>query len=376
MNLILTPVYRGYDVVKKMCQAIDAHTVYPYLHILIDDDSGIDEPFPVKASVKRRILLLRRDYLGVVHKNGLGQAIQLGYDWANQPYINEGMNSVPYDYTFLVEADVIVQKDWDKKMIDMVATLPPDWLTLDVQSTDFEGKLIHPTTNTPIIGHENKNLEIMQYPDFQSTLFNNKIFESGIKFSNFCAPFDTIFGQVSTNILNGRHFRTKLISVYHYLSQSTKYLPVLESPQRSPFIVVEAIKDIIKDKVVCDLGAACGDLLMEMKKYAKEVIGMEINKQRVSEAKKRGLNVIEGDVFKDKIPDADIYYIWIEKHLFASVPQVVKKGILILGADPAIGEDIVINKLNLDGYWIDVPYNEGEKHRQWGIFRLFVTEIK
>ena len=50
MILIITPVYRSYNIVKECCEAIDKHTVNSYLHILIDDDSGIDEPFPIKPS--------------------------------------------------------------------------------------------------------------------------------------------------------------------------------------------------------------------------------------------------------------------------------------------------------------------------------------
>ena len=52
---------------------------------------------------------------------------------------------------------------------------------------------------------------------------------------------------------------------------------VLKSPDRSPLVIAEAIKDIIEDKVVCDLGCAYGDLMIEMQKYAKEVIGVEVH---------------------------------------------------------------------------------------------------
>src|SRR3990167_8154390 len=143
MILIITPVYRSYHIVKEMCEAIDKHTVNPFLHILVDDDSSVDEPFPVKPSVNSRILMMKKDYEGMTRKTGEGQAIQLAYDWANQPIFNGEINQLPYQYVFLIEADVIVKEGWDKKMIDLIPTLPKDWLTLDVQSTDFEENLTY-----------------------------------------------------------------------------------------------------------------------------------------------------------------------------------------------------------------------------------------
>jgi len=229
-NLIITPVYRAYDCVKKMCEAIDKYSVYPYLHILIDDDSGTNEPFPVEASEKRRILLMKRDYKEIKHKSGAGQAMQLGIDWANQPMFNgEKNNLVPYENTFLIESDVVVQEEWDKKMLDIVPTLPSDWLTLDVQSINLKGKLTYPTTNLGNkVKDEREDLEITIFPDFQCTLFNKKIFDSGISFASLVDPADSYFGRVTSELLGGKHYRTKLVSVYHYISQSIKHLEKLD----------------------------------------------------------------------------------------------------------------------------------------------------
>jgi len=221
MILILTPVFRAYDKVKEMCEAIDKYTVNPYLHILTDDDSNTGEVFPVEPSANRRIILLKRDYSGVIHKNGLGQAIQIGYDYAYQKFFNEKSNPV-YDNVFLIESDVIVKENWDKKMLEVKETLPEDWLTLDQQSVDKEGKLTYPTTVSPRLGWEREDLEIMKYPDFQCCLFNKKIFETGIKFSDFPSHFDISFGNATEGM--GRHFRTTLVSSLHYFFQSRQYL--------------------------------------------------------------------------------------------------------------------------------------------------------
>jgi len=160
----------------------------------------------------------------VIHKNGGGQAMQLAYDWANQTFINEKKNDLPYEHTFLIESDVIIEANWDQQMINLIPTLPKDWLTLDVQSVDLEGNAVRPMDNTPIMGFARDDLEITQYPDFQVTLFNNKIFESGIQISSFPDHFDTSFGRTTARMFGGRHFRTKTIKAFHYVSQSTKYL--------------------------------------------------------------------------------------------------------------------------------------------------------
>jgi len=80
---------------------------------------------------------------------------------------------------------------------------------------------------------------------------------------------------------------------------------------KSPLVVAENIKEIIKGKKVCELGCGVGDLLLEMKKYAGEVTGMERGKEWCEEAKRRGLNVICGDILIDDIPEADVYYLWV-----------------------------------------------------------------
>ena len=377
-NLILTPVYKSYEIVKEMTEAIGKNTVYPYLHILVDDDSGCGE-FPIKASEKRRILMVKREYPGMVRKTGEGQAIQLGYDWAHHAVFNGQNNVLPYDHIFMIEADVIVQPEWDKKMVDVLATLPEDWLTLDVQSTNFEGKLVHPTTNWGSkVGDEREDLEVTYYPDFQCTLFNQRIFDSGVNFSFLVDPCDSCFGRAVSALLAGRHFRTKKVSVYHYICQSTRYLDVWESPYRSPHAVMEIIKDVIQDKVVCDLGCGAGDLMVWMEEYAKKVMGIESNGLVVQESDKRGLNIIEGNIFEIDLPDSDVYYLWVPltPHDIPKLKKVIekKKGTWIFGVDPAEKEEAVILSLGLEGEWREIEYNEGEKLRQKGIFKVFITE--
>jgi len=90
--------------------------------------------------------------------------------------------------------------------------------------------------------------------------------------------------------------------------QKTK--TVCPFPRRSPEAVAEGCRNIIQDKVVCDIGCAEGDTITFFAKYAKKVIGFEYDKKRYDHAVKRGLDVVIGDWFKDDLPDADVYYIW------------------------------------------------------------------
>ena len=165
--------------------------------------------------------MLKRDYTGIIHKNGLGQAIQIELCYAHQKFFNEKLNPV-FDNVFLIEADVIVKEEWDKKMLEIKETLPEDWITLDQQSVDKEGKLTYPTTVSPRLGWERENLEIMKYPDFQVTLFNKKIFETGIRFSDSPSHFDINFGNATEGM--GKHYRTTLVSSYHYTYASRQFL--------------------------------------------------------------------------------------------------------------------------------------------------------
>ncbi|MFA5013912.1 MAG: hypothetical protein WC549_00025 [Actinomycetota bacterium] len=148
---------------------------------------------------------------------------------------------------------------------------------------------------------------------------------------------------------------------------------VLESPYRSPLVIVEAIKDIIKDKVVCDLGCACGDILIRMKKYAKDVIGVERDIDRAIIARSRfGLNVIKGDILQDSIPEADVYYLWVVTGIVRKVLDRIPRGTVIIGVDCTYNEDKEIEKFGFKGDWITVPFDEGNGWRQKGIFKLLV----
>ena len=85
---------------------------------------------------------------------------------------------------------------------------------------------------------------------------------------------------------------------------------ITKPPRRTPIIVSQKIKFILKNKIFCELGCAEGDNLTLVKKYAKRVIGIDINVGRIQFAKERNLNVKICDYRTKSIPQADIYYFW------------------------------------------------------------------
>lgn len=156
--------------------------------------------------------------------------------------------------------------------------------------------------------------------------------------------------------------------------------PVSKPPYRSPITVSDTLKELLKDKVVCELGCAEGDNLIFMAKYAKEAIGFEYMKRRYQVAQSRGLKVTVGDYYKDSLPTADIYYFWPddgEKDSEYLVQKLLQdssfNGHIIVGADPGFPPEIAAHdRCAKWGSLITVPYNEGPGHRENGIFRLVV----
>jgi hypothetical protein len=146
--------------------------------------------------------------------------------------------------------------------------------------------------------------------------------------------------------------------------------------------VSDAIKDIIQDKVVCELGCAEGDNLFFMSRYAKKVIGFEYMKSRYEVAKKRGIEVIVGDYYKDDIPDADVYYFWPDdgandnEYLMHKILQKPNfNGHVIIGGDTGFPPEVPsVERCSGWGELIRVPYDEGRGPRQHGIFLLAVID--
>lgn len=79
---------------------------------------------------------------------------------------------------------------------------------------------------------------------------------------------------------------------------------------QTPREIAELLKDVIEDKVVCDIGCGGGSFMTSLARYAKEVIGIEEEKDWGIIASKKGFRVMTENAFSFPLPKADVYYCW------------------------------------------------------------------
>lgn len=167
-------------------------------------------------------------------------------------------------------------------------------------------------------------------------------------------------------------------------TEELQKLAVRETPYRSPIVISDVIKDILRDKIVCDLGCAEGDNMMFMSRYAKTVIGVEQNPWRYKHAVSRGYNVIVGDYLLCEIPEADVYYFWPSdgphdnEILVQRIMNTGRKCTVIIAGDTGFPSEVptiymLANKYK--GRVLEVDFNEGTGHRQSGKFLLCILNL-
>jgi len=139
---------------------------------------------------------------------------------------------------------------------------------------------------------------------------------------------------------------------------------------RSPRDIGKYLEPYIKDKVFCDVGCSVGVVLKSVLPYVREAIGIEKCPDKVAKCIEDGLNVIQGDVLSIKLPEADVYYCWIAHNINRIIHDKIQKGLVIIGAEKFVIEEVdVLNKLKPDKL-ITFQFDEGEGHREKGIFYL------
>tara|TARA_Y100001935_G_scaffold102380_1_gene85052 strand:- start:211 stop:837 length:627 start_codon:yes stop_codon:yes gene_type:complete len=155
-------------------------------------------------------------------------------------------------------------------------------------------------------------------------------------------------------------------------------------PRRTPAVISDEISTIIKDKVVCELGCAEGDNMLLMGRYAKTINGIDLNKERLKHAINRNLDVKKLDYRINKLPEADVYYCWPSNGL-RDIPFLIwkiykankKKSIVIFGADASVKSEKFISQFL--SFFFDlrkIKYDEGNAHRQSGVFHLNIIDFK
>lgn len=91
-----------------------------------------------------------------------------------------------------------------------------------------------------------------------------------------------------------------------YRKKNMSKLPEGQTPEE----IADLIKDIIQDKVVCDIGCGGGSFMVALRKYAKEVHGIEENEEWANIASEKGFVVMNENAFSFLLPKADVYYCW------------------------------------------------------------------
>jgi hypothetical protein len=119
---------------------------------------------------------------------------------------------------------------------------------------------------------------------------------------------------------------------------------------QTPPEVADLISDVIKDKVVCDVGCGGGSFMVEMARYAKEVIGIEEEEEWGRHAANRGFDVYGNNVFFHPLPEADVYYIWNKSQMgiFLKAKYEGTKGTFILGLSERPSTKKFLEELNAE----------------------------
>lgn len=160
----------------------------------------------------------------------------------------------------------------------------------------------------------------------------------------------TIFRKLKTRIkgfLRKIEFLRKIYNIYRY-SFVPIFIPYSKKRKIQAGIIADYLKNILSNKTICDLGAGPGFQMIEFKKYADNVLGIEIKENYWKKCIKKGLNVRLGDFLKGEIPTADIYYAWLPQWVLKIVYEKLKdrKCIFIMRNDsekPTIKKSRIIN---------------------------------
>ena len=164
---------------------------------------------------------------------------------------------------------------------------------------------------------------------------------------------------------------------------------VLRPPCRSPLVVIEALRPYIEGKVVCEIGSALGDIVLKMKKYAKYVLGIEIDEERAEYSKKRGLDTRYGNAL-DLLPlpdKVDVYYMWMDPKPTRRIFDAIENGIIIMAGELEYGaeqdgyargiEVKVLDEIhagNPGSQMFEIKYDEGDGDRESGVLVLLVVK--
>ena len=207
MIAIITPVWNAFNLLQECCNAIDANTTNPYLHILVDDNSDSMPPIPVTPH--RFVLALRNDFYG--HQVHIGKSLQIGYRFA-QDFIN-------FDHLFICESDVYVPKNWDQDLINAITDKTG---TIDITPVDKNNVRTYPCNVNFGIGQEGI-LEELRYADLNACVFNPKLLDGTWGFGDFPSHHDILLSRIWAE-KGFKFYRHGGVNAFHHTSGSRSLL--------------------------------------------------------------------------------------------------------------------------------------------------------
>jgi len=102
----------------------------------------------------------------------------------------------------------------------------------------------------------------------------------------------------------------------------------------TPPEVAELISDVIKDKVVCDVGCGEGTFMEALERNgAKKCIGIEEEKEWAVTAADKGFSIFLGSSWFQPLPEADVYWLWTRDAMgvYLKAKEEGTKGTFVFG---------------------------------------------
>ena len=144
----------------------------------------------------------------------------------------------------------------------------------------------------------------------------------------------------------------------------------------TPNEIADLIKDVIKDKIVCDVGCGEGTFMEAMSKYAKHVMGIEYDEVNFRKAIGKGLNVFYYDSFFVPLhtfitPPPDVYYLWSRDCMGVYLKAKLEgtKGTFIFGNSVRPSTKRFLNSLDAEVRETKIPFGPDD------VWKVYITKI-
>ena len=143
----------------------------------------------------------------------------------------------------------------------------------------------------------------------------------------------------------------------------------------TPNEIADLIKDVIKDKIVCDIGCGDGTFMKAMSKYARHVIGIEYDEENCKEVQKKGFDVFLYDSFfvplQDFItPPPDVYYLWSRdmQGVYLKAKYEGTEGTFIFGNSIRPSTKKFLHSLDAEIRETKIPFGDN-------VWKVFITKL-